>query len=744
MLPIRCSGLNMAIQRQVLFMHTILQQVRNNGRNNLTEHEAKNLLSQFGVPTVAERIVATGSEAAQAAEETGFPVVLKAMGANLTHKTERNLVRVGLSNPESVRVAAGEMATAAGEDLEGFLVQPLVSGHRELVAGLFTDPQFGPVIMFGLGGVLTEALSDVSFRVAPLSESDALEMMGELRAKAVLGPFRGQAPVDQKGVTDVLLGLSRLALEEPYVKEVDINPLKVTPDGRVLAVDALVVMGSDPFQAPKRPAVDPGALGAVFHPKSIAFVGASATLGKWGHMLVVSTIHGGYQGDIYLVNPRGGTIAGRKVYKTVNDIPGPVGLAVVTVPAARVPDLIPFFQEKGIKNVLLITSGFREIGKQGEDLENKLVEQARQAGILLVGPNTMGISNPHIQLNCTCLNVNPRPGFTALLSQSGNMGSQFLGFAEQQGIGIRGFCGSGNEAMMAVEDFLDAFATDDLTRTVMLYIESVKNGPRFLESARRLGQKKPVVMLKGGETKEGNKAASSHTGALSSDARVFEAVCRQAGIVKVETSMELLDLAAGFSTLPLPKGSRAGIVTLGGGWGVVTADLCARHHVLVPELSSEIIQEIDKLLPPFWSRSNPVDLVGEQDNSVIIKAIEALMAWEGCDAVINLGIMGRKIMVSGMVDAVRDVDPDYPSDFLESVQAQIQQFETDYVQHLARLMEKYQKPIIGVSLLGEGPEKTVYRIDGFEYGGVFFSTPERAVKTLSKMQEYQAFLKRQS
>ena len=723
-------------------MHNLIEQAQSEGRKNLTEFEAKQLLSQFSVPVIREKSVKTPADAAAAADETGYPVVLKALGHRLTHKTEGNLVRIGLSSPEQVHSAARELQETAGEDLEGFLIQPFVPGERELVAGLFRDPQFGPVVMFGLGGVLTEILSDVSFRVAPLTQSDALEMIQDLKGRNILKPFRGQAAADINSLVDILMGLSRLSQQESLVAEVDINPLKVTPEGKILAVDALVVLGSMAGKESDRPPVAPNALGALFHPDSIAFVGASASLGKWGHMLPVNTIHGGYKGEIFLVNPKGGTIAGRKVYRSVADIPIPVSLAVVTVPAARVPDLIPQFKEKDIRNVLLITSGFRETGKDGEQLENRLVKLARKNGIILLGPNTMGICNPHIHLNCTSLGVRPRPGSTSLLSQSGNMGAQFLAFAEQQGIGIRGFCGSGNEAMMAVEDFLDAFEADDQTRTVMLYIESVKNGARFLKSARRLSHKKPIVLLKGGETEEGNKAAASHTGALSSDTRVFDAVCRQAGIVRVEKSMDLLDLAAGFSALPLPAGNRAAIMTLGGGWGVVTADLCAKYHLLVPELSREIIQRIDRHLPPYWSRANPVDLVGEQDDRIFIAVMEELMAWDGCDAVINLGILGRKILVSRMMEAVEAADPNYPPDFLDSVRNQMNRFEEEYVQHMVRLMETYQKPILGVSLLSDGPEKTVYRVKSSEYAGIFYTTPERAVKTLSKMLEYYKFLHR--
>ena len=234
-----------------------------------------------------------------------------------------------------------------------------------------------------------------------------------------------------------------------------------------------------------------------FYPRSIAFVGASSQIGKWGHMLFTITASGGFGGDIYLVNPKGGRIAERTVFKSVVDIPGEVDLAVVTIPATKIAGLIPEFKKKGVRNMLLITSGFAETGAEGKKMEEMLIQKAAAAGILVVGPNTMGICNPHIHLYCTGSHVRPLPGSTAIVAQSGNMGTQLLAFAEQQAIGIRAFCGSGNEAMITIEDYLDAFEVDELTRTVMLYVESVKNGRRFFESACRVGQKKTDRPFKG-------------------------------------------------------------------------------------------------------------------------------------------------------------------------------------------------------------------------------------------------------
>jgi len=565
----------------------------NHNGNSLSEHESKLFLKKFGIPSALGEIVQTPEEAASFAMKTGFPVVLKGNGRNLLHKTERGLVYVGLADTQAVKHAANEILLNAGKDLEGISVQPCIKGKRELVAGLFLDKQFGPVIMFGLGGIYTEVLSDVSFRLAPLTRKDAVDMIDEIRSASLLGDFRGEKAADRNQLINILLRLSQISSDHPEIAEIDINPIIITPEGNMCAVDALVIQKTKEKISAFLPSVHPDSVKSLFYPRSVAFVGASGQLGKWGYTLLTNTIGGGYEGEIYLVNQKGGQIAGRPVYKSVMDIPGSIDVAVVTIPAAAVPELIPQFQRKGIRNMLLIASGFSETGEDGKAREKALVEQARDAGISIIGPNTMGICNPHINFYCSGTHFRPKPGSTSIVAQSGNMGSQLIAFAELQGIGIRGFCGSGNESMITIEDYLDAFELDDLTKIVMLYIESVKNGRRFFESAKRVGLKKPIVLLKGGQSKAGSKAASSHTGALSSDTRIFNAVCRQAGIIKVEKPMDLLDLSACFSSLPLPEGNRVAIMTLGGGWGVVTADLCESYGLSVPELTSDMIKKID-------------------------------------------------------------------------------------------------------------------------------------------------------
>ena len=719
----------------------IIEKAKTEGRTALTEAEAKDLLKQYGIPVVKEIIVQTKGDLDNAAQSIGYPVVLKGLGSRLTHKTEKGLVKLNLKNKEDVDSAATYIKDAAGNDLEGFLLQPMLEGKREFVAGLFFDEQFGPAVMFGLGGVFTEAIGDVVFRLAPLNEKEASLMIQELHAKKLLGNFRGEKALDMDALAKVLVGLSEIAMTIPEIKEIDINPLLVNAEGKVTAVDALIVLGKRAeYQVTHLP-INPKYIGNLFYPRSIAFIGVSSEVSKWGHLMYSNVLAGKFAGEVYLVNPKGGEIAGRKVYKSVKEIPGPVDLAVVTIPASLVLPLIDELKQKAIKNVLLISSGFGETGAEGKVMETELVRKAREAGILILGPNTMGICNPHISLYCTGTHVRPKAGDTTLVAQSGNLGTQLLAFAEKEGIGIRAFGGSGNEAMITIEDYIDGFEVDEFTKTVVMYIESIKNGRRFFEGARRVGRIKPIIALKGGRTQAGAHAASSHTGAMASNIKVFDAACKQAGVIQVESPMDLLDLSASFSSLPLPKGKRIALLTLGGGWGVVASDLCMENGLVVQPLSEQIIKKINNWLPPFWSHANPVDLVAEMNTEIHMAIVDELLQWDECDAVIHMGIIGRKIMIQSVLESTMAVDKAYDQKFVDENLELLKVYEHELIDKTVRIMEKYNKPVIGVYLLTDETSRTVTEIEGRKYKGVIFPTPERAVKALAKMYNYSQWLK---
>ena len=709
---------------------------------SLAEDEAKEVFATFGIPVVPEVRAFSVDEAMAAAERIGFPVALKGVGAKVRHKTEANMVHLGLGDREGVGTAARDLLKRAKDALDGLLVQPMVPGKREFVVGMFRDEQFGPVIMFGLGGVLTEALQDMVFKLAPLTASDVEDMFEQIRAKKLFGPFRGGAAVDLQGMKNILRGVSDLVVQYPEIREVDINPVMITPNGNPIAVDGLIILGEKIPSTPSPWPVDLSILRQCFYPRSIAFVGASSSIGKWGYLLPLATLSRPYDGDIFMVNPKGGKIFGQTAHRDLGEIPGDVDLAVVSIPAQGVMDLIPQLKKKQVKGVLLITSGFKEVGDEGAQLERRIAHALGEAGILLLGPNTMGMCNPHVDLFCNASHAYPLPGSTALVCQSGNMGTQLLCFAEQQGIGIRAFSGSGNEAMVTIEDYVEAFEKDELTRTLVLYIESIKNGKRFFEGTRRVSRVKPVVVLKGGRTQEGGRAAASHTGAMASNTHIFDAACRQAGVIQVDQPMELLDLSMVFSSLPLPRGNRVAIMTLGGGWGVIATDLCAEYGLEVPTLPRDIIEELDDILPDFWSHGNPVDLVGEGDPSIPKAGLEALLKWDGCDAVLHLGVHGKRPLANNLLCSASAMDDTMDKDTESLLRETAVKNEEEYTRYVIEMTQKYEKPVLGVSLLTDAQSRILYREPEFKYRGVFFPSPERAVKSLAAMCRYQQWRNR--
>lgn len=480
----------------------------------------------------------------------------------------------------------------------------------------------------------------------------------------------------------------------------------------------------------------------VFNPKSIAMIGASASFGKWGQMILSNIVAGRFPGNIYPVNPKEKKIFGIPVYKRVQDIPEPADLAIITTPADTVLPLLEDCGHRGIKTAVVVTSGFGETGEEGRALEQRMVTLCREKGVVLVGPNTMGILCSRARLFATGTHTRPRPGSVAFVSQSGNLGVQVIHWAEQQGVGISLFVGSGNEAMVTCSDYLEYLAEDASSQTIILYLESMREGRRFFETVKRISRTKPVIVLKGGRTQAGRAASASHTGSMSGEVTVFRAACRQAGLLEAKVPSELLDLSAGFSSLPLPRGNRVGIVTLGGGWGVVTSDECNEEGLAVPTLSAEVIHAIDRHLPSFWSKGNPVDLVGTRDPDAPLVAVEELLKSEDIDAVISLGIVGRIEFLRLMNQSTKEVDETIPPGFLDQTETVVREYEEKYIATTAELMEKYEKPVIGVSLV-KTSGGTVRPFAGRRYSPIFYESPESAVHVLAKMVEYQQFLARQ-
>ncbi len=480
-------------------------------------------------------------------------------------------------------------------------------------------------------------------------------------------------------------------------------------------------------------------LDKLFSPDSIAVVGATEARLKWGSFVATNIIDGGFNGRIYPVSQTHETVYGLKAYKSLAAIPGHVDLAFIATPARTVMDVLKDCKKKRIDNIVIISSGFSETGSEGTILEREIIEFAEKHSLNIVGPNTMGISNLHKNLHGTGAHPRPTVGGISIIAQSGNVGNQIMLWAELQNIGIGKFVGSGNEAVLRVEDFLEYFNEDEETTVILMYLEGVDDGRRFLEIAKEICFRKPVIAIKAGRTEGGGRAAQSHTGAMAGSFRVFESGMKQAGITIAMNPTELLELAAVFDGVPLPKGNRVGIITLGGGWGVIAADECEERGLQLPQLPERIRQLFDSRLPSFWSKANPVDLVGQPDHQLFQEAIEVMVASEAFDAVIVLGLIGATKFGLRPVKAAHRLGF-LPDDEFAQYDRMAREVNTNILDTILATMDKYDKPIYPVSLASFPDDEMIYTRPGSKYKAIVYKTPEMAALCLSRQYLYSKYL----
>lgn len=478
-------------------------------------------------------------------------------------------------------------------------------------------------------------------------------------------------------------------------------------------------------------------LDAMFFPRSVAVIGASDIPAKWGFMITTAILSGGYQGHIYPVNAKKETILGLKAYPAVTAIPEPVDLAIITIPAQHVAQALRDCIQKGTRAAVLISSGFRETGSDGTTLEKELVEIAHSGDLLFIGPNTMGIISTPGALTCIGVPVFPKPGALGIISQSGNLGVQIIQWTIHRGMGVGFYAGTGNEAMLKARDLLEYFGGRSEIKAVAMYLEGLDNGRDFMETARRISRIKPIVALKTGRSKTGSKAAQSHSGAMAGSFATYSAMFRQAGIIQVRTPSELLNVSAALTSLPIPRSNRVGIMSLGGGWGVVTADECESNGLVLPALSSAIIADLNSHVPPYWNKSNPIDLVGEGNPELHIHTMELLARWDEVDAVIVLGVVGRLSIAQDFLTSQEKIMGQILGTELKASVLKDQiRIENRFISEMARLQNETGKPIVAVSLNEAG-----HTIVETSHGtAMCLSAPEEAASILAYMYGYRAFL----
>ena len=378
------------------------------------------------------------------------------------------------------------------------------------------------------------------------------------------------------------------------------------------------------------------------NPDSVAIVGASTDETKRGHQAIETLQRGGYDGDIYPVNPTADEIRGLEVYPTVSAIPGCVDLALIVTPAHVVPSVLEDCADTDLAGAVVIAVGFGEAGADGEELEARIVSLAREHGIRLIGPNTSGMINVHEGLNLVGADTVPE-GNLALLCQSGNMAiSLFTEAATREGVGFSHYVGVGNEADLQFHEYLPFLDADPETDAIVCYVEGMSDGRAFLQAARDVTPDTPIVVLKSGRSAVGKRSASSHTGSLAGDAAVTDAVLEQAGVVSVDRSDELLSVANALSSLPATDGPNVGILADGGGHATLSADALAERGLSVPTLTDETRERLQAVLPDAASVVNPVDVAGgtDDDQSVFVDCAEAIVADPNVDALLLTGLFG--------------------------------------------------------------------------------------------------------
>ena len=706
----------------------------------LSEADSKALLASHGLPVAGERQVATADEAADAADELGYPVVCKLGGDAIAHKTERGLVRLNLGDAVAVRSAAEELLAAARPE-DGdvhVLVAPMVKGNRELIAGLHLDPQFGMTVMLGLGGILAEAVADVAFRLAPLTERDAHDMIDDLATQTLLGPFRGEAAVDRDALASVLLALSRAAETDPRIVGADLNPLIVTADGSPIAVDALIELTDEGAQvegpAPEtasRPTEEQ--FRALFEPRGIIIAGASTHPGKFGFVTLHNLLAGGYSGKIFATNREGSEVLGVPTVPDVTDLPhGEADLIFLCTPAGANPQILRDAASIGVKAAFITSAGYGEAGEEGLRAQEELKALAGELGMLVAGPNGQGVVSSPARLCAQIVAPIPPAGRIGVASQSGNFVSSFENYAVQTGVGISRAVSAGNAINVTVPDYLDFYAGDDATAVGLAYVEGIQDGRTFAERMRAVTERKPVVVVKGGATAGGQKAAASHTGSLASDDRVFDGMARQAGMNRAATVEEAFEAAATFATQPLPKGNRVVIMTTVGGWGVAAADAISHTSLQLAELPEDLFASIDGLLPPRWSRNNPIDMAGGETRDTIPEIIDLVTRHPDVDAVIYLGIG-----IQANQAALLRTGGFYPDHGIERMAGFHEKQDARYAEAACDASDTYGKPVLVATELAvthpDNPGPRTVR----ERGRLAYSSANRAVAALDHLWRHQ-------
>ncbi|NMA89592.1 MAG: CoA-binding protein [Methanoculleus bourgensis] len=597
----------------------------------LSEFESYDLLKQYGVPVPEHAIVQTAAEAAKAAEKIGFPVVMKIYSPQIIHKSDAGGVIVGIGSKQAAgeafdKIVKNVKAFNPEAEIKGVLVVQQAAPGLELIVGGKTDPAFGKVLTFGMGGTLVELMKDVTLRILPVSEESIREMVSEIHGYPMIKGYRGTKPRDEEALISVIWAISRFFAENKNVVEFDINPVRLYESGACI-VDARIFVDDEAVEkvAKERPFVPI----EYFTPRSIAVIGASSEPKKMGYAVMHNLLH--FPGQLYPVNNKRPEVQGLKAYPSILDIPNPVDMAVITVPAKHVPSVIEECGQKGVNMAVIITAGFKEMGEGGKALEDRVLEIAKGYGTRIIGPNCLGLIIPPRGIDTTYVHQSPKPGNIAFISQSGAIINTVVDWSITQDIGFSAVVSVGNQADLNFIDYLRFVERDPKTKGIILYVEELQDGKTFMKVVSEVSKTKPVVAIKSGSSQKGQEAASSHTGSLSGSYDVYMEAFRESGVIPVHTLTgafqvaEMLALPKGY-----PRGKRAIVITNAGGFAVLSSDYAERYNVDLINLPPKVLKELNEILPDFWNKNNPIDLLGDASEKRFEQVFEVLARHQDC------------------------------------------------------------------------------------------------------------------
>ncbi|OPY67831.1 MAG: succinyl-CoA synthetase subunit alpha [Syntrophorhabdaceae bacterium PtaU1.Bin034] len=621
-------------------------------REFLMEHESKRFLESVGIKTTGCMVASSEDEAVEMSNSLGYPVVLKIVSPDVVHKTDAGGVKLNLGNERDVREAYRDILSRfKNEKVIGVSVQRMAPAGVEAIVGVTRDENFGPVLMFGLGGIFAEVLKDVTFRVLPITEDAATEMIAEIKGYSLLKGYRGQS-VDIQALKDLLLKVSDLAIQHPEIRELDLNPVVLYPSD-YLAVDARIFIDHTPRPADTEVQTAKGNLHTMFYPQSIAVLGATDSPGKLGFNVMQNLISHGFSGKIYPVNHSKETVLGLKAYPSILDVEDPVDVAIIIVPAQAAPKAIEDCCTKGIKYLVVETAGFAETGEAGRKIQSDIKNLITRKGCHLLGPNCSGIINTHHNMVQSIGIIEQlRKGNVGLIAQAGVYAAGMLtGLRNILDFGI--IATIGNKMEVNEADILEFMGQDENIKVIALYMEDVTSGQRFVDVAGRISRNKPVIVLKTGRTEAGKKAVSSHTASMAGNDEINSAAFRQSGVIRARDNEHLFSLTRAFSKQPLPKGPGVLVVTYTGSLGVATTDMLYTSNLRLATLEPHLKDRLAAVLDGYLNVQNPVDCSFSMTPDQMKKIIEIGMLSEDVHSLIVI-VQGE--MLGSYVDTLAAID----------------------------------------------------------------------------------------